>query len=132
MMDNMEFRWHFLYWKYHKHTCFINFHHVWHSTCFFLNIYIFLYIYIKTLRRRFAPDHFLKNALPRSRFPLPLPLRSHASATLGTTYNWYLLWKGRIQPYNWNSFKNDFLKRFQGILEFFFFQNSPDYNKKAT
>jgi hypothetical protein len=26
----------------------------------------------------------------------------------GTAYNWYLWWKGRIQSYNWNSFKNDF------------------------
>jgi hypothetical protein len=26
----------------------------------------------------------------------------------GTTYNWYIWWKGRIQSYTWNSFKNDF------------------------
>jgi hypothetical protein len=26
----------------------------------------------------------------------------------GTAYNWYMWWKGRIQSYTWNSFKNDF------------------------
>jgi hypothetical protein len=50
----------------------------------------------------------------------------------GTTYNWYLWWKGRVRSYNWNSFKNDFFKRFQGISEKYFFQNSPDYNKKEA
>jgi hypothetical protein len=35
----------------------------------------------------------------------------------GTAYNWYIWWKGRIQSYTWNSFKNDFFKRFQGISE---------------
>jgi transposase InsO family protein len=41
MMDNMEFRWHFIYWKYHKHTCFINFAS---SLAFYM--FSFEYIYI--------------------------------------------------------------------------------------
>jgi hypothetical protein len=35
----------------------------------------------------------------------------------GIVYNWYIWWKGRIQSYTWNSFKNVFFLRFQGILE---------------
>jgi hypothetical protein len=35
----------------------------------------------------------------------------------GTVYNWHLWWKGRIQSYNLNSFKNEFFLRFQGISE---------------
>ena len=32
-------------------------------------------------------------------------------------YNWYMWWKGDNFAYTWNWFKNDFLKRFQGINE---------------
>jgi len=71
-MDNMESRWHFIYWKYHKHTCFINFAS---SLTFYMfsfeYIYIFIYIYIKTLPTtlRFRP-FFEKHA---SAHPLPAP-----------------------------------------------------------
>ena len=41
----------------------------------------------------------------------------------GNTYNWYLWWKNtaRICSYNWVSFRNDLIKRFQGIQEKDFF-----------
>ena len=79
MMNNMESRWHFIYWKYHKHTCFINFAS---SLTFYMfsfeYIYIYLYIYIKTLPTtlRFRP-FFEKPASVH-----PHPLRFHALATL--------------------------------------------------
>ena len=78
-MDNMESRWHFIYWKYHKHTCFINFAS---SLTFYMfsfeYIYIYIYIYIKTLPTtlRFRP-FFEKHASAH-----PHPLRFHALATL--------------------------------------------------
>jgi hypothetical protein len=40
----------------------------------------------------------------------------------GTTYNWYLWWKGRFQSHNWNSFKNDFLKILGPLEKIFFFK----------
>jgi hypothetical protein len=50
----------------------------------------------------------------------------------GTAYNWYLWWKGRIQSYNWNSFKNDFFKRFQGISEKYFFSKLTRLQQKGS
>jgi hypothetical protein len=38
----------------------------------------------------------------------------------GDAYNWYVV-EGGTQLYDWNSFKNDFFKRFQGITENEFF-----------
>ena len=37
----------------------------------------------------------------------------------GNAYNWYLWWKNttRICSHNWASFRNDLIKRFQGIEE---------------
>ena len=43
-----------------------------------------------------------------------LHLENHA-------YNWYMWWKGDNFTYTWNLFKNNFLKRFQGINEDDFF-----------
>ena len=41
----------------------------------------------------------------------------------GNTYNWYLWWKNtaRICSYNWVSFRNNIIKRFQGVEEKDFF-----------
>jgi hypothetical protein len=50
----------------------------------------------------------------------------------GTAYNWYLWWKGRIQSYTWNSFKNDFFKRFQGISEQEFFSKLTRLQQKGS
>ena len=40
----------------------------------------------------------------------------------GNAYNWYLWWKNtaRICSHNWDSFRNDLIKIFQGVEEFFF------------
>jgi hypothetical protein len=35
----------------------------------------------------------------------------------GEAYNWYMWWKKENHSYNLHSFKNDFFKRFQGIIE---------------
>ena len=46
----------------------------------------------------------------------------HVSMHLeGHTYNWYIWWKGDKFSYTWKLFKNDFLKRFQGITKYKFF-----------
>ena len=52
----------------------------------------------------------------------------------GNAYNWYLWWKNttRICLHNWASFKNDLIKRFQGIEEKIFFPKSQGYNKKTV
>ena len=37
----------------------------------------------------------------------------------GNAYNWYMWWKmtTRVCSFSWNNFKNDLLKRFQGVIE---------------
>jgi hypothetical protein len=50
----------------------------------------------------------------------------------GDAKNWYLWWIGGTQSYNWNSFKNDFFKRFQGITENNFFSKLIKLQQKGS
>ena len=52
----------------------------------------------------------------------------------GNAYNWYLWWKNtaRICSYNWVSFRNDLIKRFQGIEEKDFFAKITRLQKKIV
>ena len=52
-------------------------------------------------------------------------LESHA-------YIWYMWWKGDKFEYTWNLFKNDFLKRFQGINEDEFFSKLTRLQQKGN
>ena len=49
----------------------------------------------------------------------------------GNAYNWYLWWKAGNQFYDWNSFKNDFFKRFQGISANEFFSKLDRLQQKG-
>ena len=52
----------------------------------------------------------------------------------GSTYNWYLWWNNiaRICSYNWVSFRNDLIKRFQGIEEKDFFAKITRLQQKNS
>ena len=52
----------------------------------------------------------------------------------GNTYNWYLWWKNttRICSHNWASFKNDLIKRFQGVEEKDFFSKLTRLQQKNS
>ena len=52
----------------------------------------------------------------------------------GSAYNWYLWWKNiaRICSYNWVSFRNDLIKRFQGIEEKYFFAKITRLQQKNS
>ena len=52
----------------------------------------------------------------------------------GSAYNWYLWWKNtaRICSYNWVSFRNDLIKRFQGIEEKYFFAKITRLQQKIV
>jgi hypothetical protein len=50
----------------------------------------------------------------------------------GTVYNWYLWWKGRIQSYDWNSFKNIFFKDFKASRKMIFFSKVTRLQKKGS
>ena len=48
----------------------------------------------------------------------------------GDAYNWYM-WRNKSSFFiNWNAFKDDLYKRFQGIKEEYLLQNSLDYHKR--
>ena len=52
----------------------------------------------------------------------------------GNAYNWYLWWKNtvRICSYNWVSFRNDLIKRFQGVGEKNFFSKITRLQQKKS
>lgn len=50
----------------------------------------------------------------------------------GDVDNWYIWWKTRNQFYDWNTFKNDFLKDSKEFRQMNFFHNSVGYNKKVA
>ena len=52
----------------------------------------------------------------------------------GNAYNWYLWWKNtaRICSYNWVSFRNDLIKRFQGVEEKYFFAKITRLQQKNS
>ena len=52
----------------------------------------------------------------------------------GSAYNWYLWWKNtaRICSYNWVSFRNDLINRFQGVEEKDFFAKITRLQQKNS
>ena len=52
----------------------------------------------------------------------------------GRAYNWYMWWKVTTwtTKLNWNTFKNDFFKRFEDLKKNTSSQNSPKCNRKLT
>lgn len=50
----------------------------------------------------------------------------------GETYNWYMWWKKENHSYNCHSFKNNFFKRFQGIMENEFFLKLTILQQKGS
>jgi len=51
----------------------------------------------------------------------------------GRAYNWYMWWKitTKVCSYSWNTFKNDFIKRFQDIAEKYFFAKITKIQQKS-
>ena len=52
----------------------------------------------------------------------------------GNAYNWYMWWKTTTQvcSLSWNTFKNDFLNRFQGVTEKYFFAKITRLQQKGS